>query len=92
MTASRSFGLNYTNTTGNPIFIAVGGATTTTAPCAVTVTLYISGVTYVTSQQYSTHPEFVVSAYAIVPPGATYKAVGGATAGVAVLGYWSELR
>jgi len=84
--------LNYTNTTGNPIFIAVGVSPTTESPSAVMVTLYISGVPYVTSRHYTTHPEFVVSAYAIVPPGATYKAVGGATVGDAVLGYWSELR
>ena len=76
LTASRSSGVTYTNSTGRPIQVFV------TKSGNGSGTVYINGTEV--SYWVASSNDFPVMD-CIVPNGATYQVAGG-------LGYWSELR
>lgn len=81
VTASRTKGVQYTNDTGRPIFVAVSrqiGANTMSAA--------VNGMTIMACQGYGLSDQDVLSF--IVPPGATYSI----TASAASVALWAELR
>lgn len=84
---NRANGVVYTNTTGQPIQVAVtvSGATTTASGNA---SFYVDGVRIFSSS--STAHSWDMNAVAVVPAGATYKAQWAGT-GV-ILRDWVELR
>lgn len=84
MTASRTVGTNYTNTTGRTIVVA---AYLTVSSGTPSVNIRVNGI-YVGGQTCSVVGG-AISVQAIVPPGATYLV---STVAGASLSYWSELR
>jgi hypothetical protein len=90
MTASRALATPYTNSTSRPITIAVV-VYSTGGPGTVSVTLNVDGVPMDPPIIYATAGGYAVKDSVVVPPGATYLATGGGTAGAA-LSSWFELR
>ena len=81
VTASRATNTVYTNTTGKPIFVAIGKTTQ-----SVEMRLFVNGVQFgfaTGANQDSQHKTL----YAVVPAGATYSTGGGSG-----FVFWSELR
>lgn len=83
VTASRSVGVTYTNTTGKPIMIQVTGSGSN--PYGVTVQIYVSGL--LVSQDLDYQWQASCTGCAIVPNGATYSAFANW-----VYSRWVELR
>lgn len=79
LTGSRSLGTTYYNTTGRPIFIFVR-----LSGYAGTLTVFVNGLEVSNAAGNGTLGE--ETAYAIVPPMASYSATGGG------LSRWTELR
>ena len=81
VTASRAINTVYTNTTGKPIFVAIGKTNQSSD-----MRLNVNGVQFglaTGSNQDSQH----ITLYAVVPAGATYGTDGGSG-----FVFWSELR
>lgn len=78
LTASRAFGITYTNSTGRPIYVQISSSMSTGQSV-----LTVAGVQVV---QVTEGAESNQSIGAVVPPGATYSATG------ALLQIWAELR
>ena len=92
VTATRAFGVTYTNTTGKPIFVqgrnsAYGGT--------LLGTFYVNGNTVAQDEKYAPSARVWVSTMGgIVPPGATYQItiVDAGNSASLSLGAWWELR
>ena len=91
-TGSRAFNTIYTNTTGRPIFISVtvSGSQVDTV---YSIQILVSGVqvAYSGCLTHAGGGQITASADAIVPPGATYEAIGYGASGVGLYN-WAELR
>lgn len=85
--ASRALNTTYTNTTGRPIALSVGGGNGTSTPHAIYA--LVGGVT-IYGSSYSVSGTATTSLFVIIPPGATYSVVG--TAGTTSIYSWAELR
>ncbi|EOI6871213.1 hypothetical protein ACMVR4_002620 [Yersinia enterocolitica] len=85
VTASRSLGVTYTNSTGKPIAVGVGA----TGGPALTLTATVSGVRFAydssTAERIAGNGVFF-----IVPAGATYSVAASQSSGVLL--FWTELR
>ena len=81
VTASRAINTVYTNSTGKPIFVAIGKTTQTSD-----MRLNVNGVQYGYASGTNEDSQSK-TLYAIVPSGATYGTVG-----VSGFVFWSELR
>jgi hypothetical protein len=85
--ASRATGTTYTNSTGRTIMLAITGLIT--GSVAFADWLEIGGVVVARVGGVGSTANMPAYAYAIVPPGATYKL--NTVSGVA-FNYWAELR
>lgn len=86
VTASRTAGTTYTNTTGKPIFVA---AQSSTSPSnGQGIVLSIDGISVGYGYFAYTTNQFGYTATGIVPPGSTYVVTVSATS----IGSWYELR
>ena len=83
VTASRSEGVTYTNTTGRPIEISVNSTNSSSADCRITVdgVLRLASIT-------PDNAVYTSAGSIIIPSGSTYSA----TFGAGGLGAWHELR
>jgi hypothetical protein len=81
VTASRAINTVYTNTTGKPIFVAIGKTNQTSD-----MRLNVNGVQFGYASG-SNEDSQSITLYAIVPSGATYGTVG-----LSGFVFWSELR
>jgi hypothetical protein len=90
VTASRTAGVTYTNSTGKPIVVSIRfglGTNTTSINCGILV----DGTIGVENNVYGeTNPATRYTLNAIVPNGATYSTAG--TPGRFSVGDWVELR
>jgi hypothetical protein len=80
VTANRSLGVTYTNTTGKAIVVSIGTVTTGVAG-------YVDGSQIM--RQLSTDSTVAMSGIMIVPPNSTYIVSGYVTGG---FDFWKELR
>ena len=71
VTASRSAGVTYTNTTGKPIMVACYGSDATSIVASLSI--YVDGVVRVEQQVYSQVYYAGVGGAVIVPNGSTYR-------------------
>ncbi len=86
VTASRSAGVTYTNTTGKPIFIAI--SVLDNSLINVNTYLQINSVV-VAKTQFVFNGDVITPLNAIVPNGATYRITASTAAYIQI---WSELR
>jgi hypothetical protein len=84
-TVTRVIGTTYTNSTGKPIQVAVGGS----LPSAAQLGVSVSGLQLANLYNGTAAPMYQ-AAWFIVPPGATYSA--NVIAGSPLLASWVELR
>lgn len=85
LTSSRAFGTTYTNSTGEPIMVAIAATVLNTA----TWTVSVAGLQIIQMAGSGATAFADVTGTFIVPNGATYVATG---AGGSTLSRWSELR
>lgn len=87
LTASRALATTYTNSTGKPISVSVTISSVNTTPG---VKLTVSGLVVFNCQMQISTGNYPMTATAIVPNGATYRAdINGSGS---ALGAWHELR
>ena len=87
MSASRSSGVTYTNSTGRTI--AVSAWSTTGGITNMAAKVFINGVQVAINSLYANGSGYSAFAYFLVPPGATYSVT---FTGAGVTNAWFELR
>lgn len=84
VTASRTAGTTYYNTTGRPIIVDVAGGNSSNTSVEIVIGGYAMGQNGITGSGYTAIP----ARNAVVPPGLSYSVAAGA----AGISKWSELR
>lgn len=88
VTASRSFGTTYTNTTGKPIFVSYGVVNAVYSD-VTSSSAVVNGVMVSYTGENSNRRSSISF---IVPAGATYSVTAATNGSPLSLSYWSELR